>query len=76
MVSTCMHADIDAVTVDCEIQPFTITEERDRINNIATAKGAGILSTPEAVKRLGWVRDVDAEMEALTAAENALNMYE
>lgn len=70
------HQDIDAVTVDCEIQPFTITEERDRISNIATAKGAGILSTPEAVKRLGWVRDVDAEMEALTAAENALNMYE
>lgn len=70
------QTDIDAVLVDCEIQPFAITEERDRINNIATAKGAGILSTPEAVKRLGWVRDVEAEMEALTTAENALNMYE
>lgn len=70
------HKDIDAVVCDCEIQPFAITEERDRINNIATAKGAGVLSTAEAIKRLGWVRDIDAELEALQTAENALNMYE
>lgn len=68
--------DIEAVTVDYELQPFAISEERERITNIATAKGAGILSTREAVKQLGWVRDIDQEMEQLEEAENALNRYE
>lgn len=70
------HADIDTVLVDYEIQPFAITEECDRIQNIVLAKNSEILSTPEAVKRLGWVRDIEAEVEALQTAENALNMYE
>ncbi len=70
------HPDIDAVTVDYEIQPFAISEERDRIENIALAKNARMLSTVEAVKRLGWVRDVDRELEQLSEAENALHQYE
>lgn len=70
------HSDIDAVTVDYEIQPFAISEERDKIQNIALAKSAGMLSTVEAVKRLGWVRDIDQEIEQLSEAENALHQYD
>ena len=70
------HSDIDAVTVDYEIQPFAISEERDKIQNIALAKSAGMLSTVEAVKRHGWVRDIDQEIEQLSEAENALHQYD
>jgi hypothetical protein len=53
-------SDIDALKIDTQITPFTITDEKDTINNlIAATGGEPIMSQREAIEKLGWSDDVD-----------------
>lgn len=73
------HADIDALRVDNEITPYTITEEKDTIANLMTANGGKPLITQrESVEALGWSTDVEKTMEDLSkqASEDAFTPYE
>lgn len=64
------HADIDALQVECEITPYTISEEKDTITNLMTANGGKALITQrESVEALGWSADVDKTMEELEKQE-------
>lgn len=65
------HADIDALPVENEIRPYTITEEKDTIANLMTANGGKALITQrESVEALGWSADVEKTMAELQAQEN------
>ena len=39
MTAESMHKDIDALQIETEINPFTITDDKDTISNIMTATG-------------------------------------
>ena len=57
---------IDTLKVECEITPFTISDERDTITNLVTANGGKpIISQRESVEYLGWSTDVDKTMQEL-----------
>lgn len=65
------HADIDALPVEHEIKPYTISEEKDTIANLMTANGGKALITQrESVEALGWSADVDKTMAELQAQES------
>ena len=54
------HADIDALRVEVEITPFTITDEKDTISNLTAANGGkALMSQRESIEYLGWSSDVD-----------------
>ncbi len=58
--------DIDALQVETQITPFTITDEKDTIDNLMNANGgAPIISQREAIEQLGWSDDVDKTMEEI-----------
>lgn len=72
-------ADIDALQVENQITPYTISDFYDRISGLTTAtKGAQIMSQREAITELGYSNDVDktmkeiAEDSAADAAEMTL----
>lgn len=53
-------ADIDALEVEVQIMPFSITDEKDTIDNLLTANGnKPIISQREAIQQLGWSDNVD-----------------
>lgn len=59
--------DIDALSVSVEITPFTITDDADTITNLTAATGGkAIMSQKTAIANLGWVGDIDAEMEQIS----------
>lgn len=59
-------ADIDALTVENEVTPFTITEDKDTITNLMTANGQKpIISQREAIAMLGWTDDVDGTLQEI-----------
>jgi hypothetical protein len=61
-----MHKDIDALQIETEIKPFTISDDKDTISNIMTATGGkAIMSQREGVQNLGWSDDVDRTMQEL-----------
>lgn len=54
------HAEIDALRVEVEITPFTITDEKDTISNLTAANGGkALMSQRESIEYLGWSSDVD-----------------
>jgi hypothetical protein len=60
----------DSVQVKNIITPFTMTEEKDNINNGTSATGGkAIASRRTAIKRLGWVDDVNEELEEIDRDE-------
>ena len=66
MLGEAYAADIDALKVEVQITPFTITDEKDTINNLMTANGGEpIISQREAIEQLGWSDDVDETLEEI-----------
>lgn len=67
--------DIDALPVENIVTPFTITEEKDTINNLMTANGnKPIISQREAIEQLGWSDDVDKTLQEITQ-ESSLDAF-
>lgn len=68
--------DIDALSVETEITPFAINDERDTISNLLTANGGKpIISQRESIQYLGWSSDVDATMAEI-AEENKADVFD
>lgn len=62
--------DIDSLSVENIITPFSITDDKDTISNLVTATaGKAVMSQREAVEILGWSKDVDKTMEELKAEQ-------
>lgn len=60
------HADIDALPVETQVTPFTITDEKDTITNLMTANGGkALMSQRESIAFLGWSSDVDKTMQQI-----------
>lgn len=76
MTPQSMHKDIDALQVETEITPFTITDDKDTISNIMTATGGkAIMSQREGIQNLGWSDDVNRTMKEL-AEESMGDVFE
>lgn len=56
---------INSLQVETVITPFTISDEKDTIDNINAARSGGLISQREAIERLGWSNDPDKTLEAL-----------
>lgn len=70
------HEDIDALPVENVITPFTITEEKDTINNLLLANGnKPLMSQRESIEEFGRSDDVDATLAEI-AQENTLDAFE
>lgn len=73
-------ADIEALPVEVQITPFTITDEKERIENLYTANGGKpLMSQRESIQELGWSDNVDDTMQQLAdekAAETVSNAME
>ena len=64
---------IDALPVESQITPFTISEEKDTINNLLAANGnKPIISQRESIEQLGWSDDVDKTLQEISE-ENAMD---
>lgn len=60
------HKDIDALQVEMEITPFTITDDKDTITNLMAANGGkALMSQRESIAFLGWSSDVDKTMQQI-----------
>lgn len=71
--------DIEALSVETQITPFSITDEADTIKNLMTANGnEPIISQREAIQQLGWSDDVDRTMNEIQQQKmtDALNLAE
>lgn len=65
-------ADIDALPVETEISPFTITDEKDTITNLMTANGGkALISQRDSIEQLGWSDDPDKTMREIAEEEMA-----
>lgn len=59
-------AAIDALPVENLVSPFTISEEKDTINNLLAANGnKPIISQRESIEQLGWSDDVDKTLQEI-----------
>lgn len=69
-------AAIDSLQVEVVITPYQIRDEAERINNLSNATGGkAIMSQKTAVQNLGYVDDVDAELEQIKS-ETTVNLFE
>lgn len=60
------HKDIDALPVENDITPFTITDEADTIKNLVTAtNGKAIMSQREAIEEFGHSSDVEQTLKEI-----------
>ena len=67
---------VDALSVENEVTPYTITEEKDTINNLLSANGnKPLMSQRESIEQLGWSSDVDRTMQEITE-EGTLDAFE
>ena len=58
--------DIDALTVENIITPYTITDDKDTISNLVLANGnKPVISQRESIEMLGWSSDVDKTMQEI-----------
>lgn len=72
MLGDSYAADIDALSVEIQITPFAITDERDTIDNLMTANGGEpIISQREAIEQLGWSDDVDKTLSEINSQKTA-----
>lgn len=63
--------DVDALSVEVEITPFAINDERDTISNLLTANGnKPIISQREAIAALGWTDDVERTLAEISQQES------
>lgn len=68
-------ADVDALQVETEITPFTITDDKDTISNIMMATGGrAIMSQREGVQNLGWSDDAEETMRQI-AEESVSDVF-
>ena len=59
-------AAIDALPVENQVSPFTISEEKDTINNLLAANGnKPIISQRESIEQLGWSDDPDKTLQEI-----------
>ena len=76
MLGESYTADIDALNVEVQITPFTITDEKDTINNLMTANGGkAILSQRESIELFGHSDDVDRTLREI-AEEDRIDALE
>ena len=69
-------ADIDALNVEVQITPFTITDEADTITNLTTANGGKpLISHRESIEMYGHSTDVDKTMQEI-AEEDMHDAFE
>ena len=60
------RSDIDALQVEIEITPFSLTDDKDTISNLFLANGGKPLcSQRESIENLGWSKDVDKTIEEI-----------
>jgi len=63
---------IDALAVEQQITPYTISEEKDTISNLLMANGnKPLMSQRESIEQLGWSEDVDKTMQEI--ADEGMN---
>jgi len=68
-------ADIDALKVENQITPFTISEEKDTIDNLLAANGnKPIISQRESIEQLGWSDDPEATLREINE-ESTLDAF-
>ena len=68
-------AAIDSLAVDIEITPYQIRDEAERINNLSNACGGkAIMSQKTAVANLGYVDNVDEELQQI-ASESTVSLF-
>lgn len=60
---------IDSLQVETIITPYTISDEKDTIDNINAAFGGGLISQREAIERLGWSEDPDKTLQEIQQAQ-------
>ena len=71
-----LSAAIDSLQVYVVITPYQIRDEAERITNLTNAtNGKAIMSQRTAVANLGYVDDVDKELEQI-AKESAVNVFD
>lgn len=62
----------EQLQIEPEIVPYFIDDDATTINNLMTATGGRpIMSQKTAIKRLGWVEDVDQELKQIEEEESA-----
>lgn len=67
---------VDALPVENVVTPYTITEEKDTINNLLSANGnKPLMSQRESIEQLGWSSDVDKTLQEITE-EGTLDAFE
>lgn len=67
---------IDNIQVDVVITPYQIRDEAEKITNLTNATGGkAVMSQRTAIANLGYVEDVDAELEQI-ANEDMSNVFE
>ena len=67
---------IDALQVDVVITPYQIRDDAEKITNLVNATGGkAVMSQRTAISNLGYVEDVDAELEQI-ANEDMSNVFE
>lgn len=58
----------DSLTVEPVVKPYMLEDEKEKVEILMAATGQkAIASRRNAVQRLGWADDVDAEVEAIEA---------
>lgn len=69
-------ADVDSLSVETVITPFTITDTKETVSNIAGALGGkAFMSQKERfVRQLGAVEDIEAELKQILAEDAAGNI--
>jgi hypothetical protein len=68
--------DIDSLIVENVITPYSITDEKDTINNLYTANGGKpLMSQRESIEALGWSDNVDETMKQI-AEDSERNVFE
>ena len=76
MLGDSYAADIDALNVEVQITPFTITDEKDTIDKLLAANGGEpIISQREAIEQLGWSDDVDKTLQEIRE-QNVADVFE
>ena len=71
-----LSAAIDSLQVEVIITPYQIRDEAERISNLSNATGGKpIMSQRTAVQNLGYVDNVDEEME-LIAKESSVSLFD
>ena len=76
MIAPKLEKEIDSMKVEILITPFSVSDDKDTINNLVSATaGKPIMSQREAVANLGWTDDIDKTMKEL-AEEASMDVFE